>query len=125
MTIRVFQGEREMASDNRRSASSTWSESRRPRAACRVESPLTSTPASSTSPPRTRAPARQQIRIQASDRLSDADIDQMVKDAESSPTRISSGAAAETKNQAESLVHSTEQQLKGMATRSMRRSKRD
>ena len=35
VTVKVFQGERPMAPDNRCSASSTWTASRRPRAACR------------------------------------------------------------------------------------------
>jgi len=55
----------------------------------------------------------QQIRIQASGGLSDSDIEQMVKDAEKFADEDKARReAAETKNQAESLVHSTEQQLK-------------
>ena len=55
----------------------------------------------------------QQIRIQASGGLSDADIDKMVSEAEQFAEEDKTRrAAAEAKNQAESLIHSTEQQLK-------------
>ena len=55
----------------------------------------------------------QQIRIQASGGLNDADIDKMVKEAEQFADEDKKRrAAAEAKNQAESLIHSTEQQLK-------------
>jgi molecular chaperone DnaK len=54
----------------------------------------------------------QQIRIQASGGLSDADIDQMVKDAEKFAEEDKKRrAAAEAKNNADSLVHATEKQL--------------
>ena len=60
VTIRVFQGEREMAADNKLLGRSISSAFRRRRAACRrSRSPSTSTPtASSMSRPGTRAPAR-------------------------------------------------------------------
>jgi molecular chaperone DnaK len=60
VTIRVFQGEREMAADNKMLGQFDLVGIRRRRAACRrSRSPSTSTPtASSTSRPRTRAPAR-------------------------------------------------------------------
>jgi molecular chaperone DnaK len=55
----------------------------------------------------------QQIRIQASGGLSDNDIEQMVKDAERFAEEDKKRrAAAEAKNNAESLIHSTESQLK-------------
>ena len=54
----------------------------------------------------------QQIKIQASGGLNDADIDQMVKDAEQFAEEDKKRrAAAEAKNNAESLVHTTEKQL--------------
>jgi len=54
----------------------------------------------------------QQIRIQASGGLSDADIDQMVRDAEKfAADDKKRREAAEAKNNAESLVHATERQL--------------
>ena len=55
----------------------------------------------------------QQIRIQASGGLSDADIDKMVKDAEAHAAEDKKRReAVEAKNHAESLVHSTEKSLK-------------
>jgi molecular chaperone DnaK len=55
----------------------------------------------------------QQIRIQASGGLSDDDIEKMVKEAEQFAEEDKTRrAAAESKNQAESLIHTTEQQLK-------------
>eukprot|EP00913_Durusdinium_trenchii_P027040 g25375.t1 len=54
----------------------------------------------------------QQIRIQASGGLSDAEIEKMVKDAEANAEADKKRrAAVEAKNQAESLVHSTEKSL--------------
>jgi molecular chaperone DnaK len=54
----------------------------------------------------------QQIRIQASGGLSDADIDKMVKDAEAHAEEDKKRrAAVEARNHAESLVHSTEKSL--------------
>ncbi|MAZ00296.1 MAG: hypothetical protein CMH32_07160 [Micavibrio sp.] len=54
----------------------------------------------------------QQIRIQASGGLSDADIEQMVKDAEANADADKERReAVEAKNQAESLVHSSEKTL--------------
>jgi molecular chaperone DnaK len=54
----------------------------------------------------------QQIKIQASGGLSDGDIDQMVKDAEKFAEEDKKRReAAEAKNNAEGLIHSTERQL--------------
>ena len=54
----------------------------------------------------------QQIRIQASGGLADADIEKMVKEAEQFAEEDKKRrSAAEAKNQAESLIHSTEKQL--------------
>jgi molecular chaperone DnaK len=54
----------------------------------------------------------QQIRIQASGGLSEADIEKMVKDAESHAEEDKKRkAAVEAKNHAEALVHSTEKAL--------------
>ncbi len=54
-----------------------------------------------------------QIRIQASGGLSDADIDRMVKEAEANAEADKrQREAVEAKNQAESLIHSTEKSLK-------------
>jgi molecular chaperone DnaK len=55
----------------------------------------------------------QQIRIQASGGLNDSDIEKMVQEAEQFAEEDKKRrAAAEAKNQAESLIHSTEQQLR-------------
>ncbi len=55
----------------------------------------------------------QQIRIQASGGLSEADIDKMVKDAEAHAAEDKERRAlVEAKNHAEALVHSTEKSLK-------------
>ncbi|MDB5477603.1 MAG: dnaK, partial [Alphaproteobacteria bacterium] len=54
----------------------------------------------------------QQIRIQASGGLSDADIEQMVKDAEANrESDTKRKALVEAKNQAESLIHATEKSI--------------
>jgi molecular chaperone DnaK len=54
----------------------------------------------------------QQIRIQASGGLSDSDIDKMVQEAEQFADEDKKRrAAAEARNNAESLIHSTEKQL--------------
>lgn len=54
-----------------------------------------------------------QIRIQASGGLSDADIEKMVKDAEANADADKARrAAVEAKNQAEALIHSTEKSMK-------------
>ena len=54
----------------------------------------------------------QQIRIQASGGLSDSDIEQMVRDAESFAEEDKKRrASVEAKNNAESLIHTTERQL--------------
>src|SRR5690606_35297656 len=55
----------------------------------------------------------QQIRIQASGGLSDADIEKMVKDAEANAAADKQRReAVEARNQAESLIHSSEKSLK-------------
>jgi len=55
----------------------------------------------------------QQVRIQASGGLSDADIEKMVKDAEKHATEDKKRReTVEAKNHAEALLHSTEKQLK-------------
>src|SRR5690606_34768107 len=55
----------------------------------------------------------QQIRIQASGGLSDSDIEKMVQEAEQfAEDDKKRREGAEARNQADSLVHSTEQQLK-------------
>ncbi|MGC3969009.1 MAG: molecular chaperone DnaK [Pirellulales bacterium] len=71
VTVKVFQGEREMANDNRLLGSSTWKASLRLRAACRrLKSSSTSTPtASSTCPPRTGHAKEHKVKIAAIERI--------------------------------------------------------
>jgi molecular chaperone DnaK len=88
VTIRVFQGEREMAADI--DANGIVNVQAKDKATGK----------------------EQQIRIQASGGLSEADIEKMVKDAESHAEEDKKRkAAVEAKNHAEALVHSTEKAL--------------
>src|SRR4029450_3024196 len=78
VTIRVFQGEREMAADNK-----------------------------------TQPRKEQQIRIQPSGGLSEADIDKMVKDAEAHAAEDKKRRElVESKNHGEALIHATEKSVK-------------
>jgi molecular chaperone DnaK len=116
VTIRVFQGEREMAADNK----------------ILGQFDLVGIPAAPRGVPQIEVTfdidangivnvqakdkatgKEQQIRIQASGGLSDADIDKMVKDAEAHAAEDKKRRAAiEARNQAEALIHSAEKQLK-------------
>ncbi|MFL6770631.1 MAG: molecular chaperone DnaK [Sphingomicrobium sp.] len=116
VTIRVFQGEREMANDNKALGQfDLVGIPPAPRGVPQIEVTfdidangivhVTATDKGTGK--------EQQIRIQASGGLSDADIDKMVKEAEQfADDDKKRREAAESKNQAESLIHSTEQQLK-------------
>ncbi len=115
VTIRVFQGEREMAADNK----------------VLGQFDLIGIPASPRGIPQVevtfdidangivnvgakdKATGKEQaIRIQASGGLSDADIDQMVKDAEAHAEEDKKRRElVEAQNQAESLIHTTEKTL--------------
>ena len=115
VTIRVFQGEREMAADNKLLG----------------QFDLVGIPPAPRGVPQIVVPVdidangivtvaakdkgtgkEQQIRIQASGGLSDNDIEQMVRDAEQFAEEDKKRrAAAEAKNNAESLIHTTERQL--------------
>jgi molecular chaperone DnaK len=115
VTIRVFQGEREMAMDNKLLGNfDLVGIPPAPRGVPQVEvtfdidaNGLVSVTAKDKGTGK-----EQQIKIQASGGLSDADIDQMVKDAEQFAEEDKKRrAAAEAKNNAESLVHTTEKQL--------------
>ena len=65
----------------------------------------------------------QQIRIQASGGLSEADIQRMVKDAEAHAEEDKKRKAqVEAKNHAETLIHATEKALASMAQRSAKES---
>jgi molecular chaperone DnaK len=115
VTIRVFQGEREMAADNKLLGNfDLVGIPPAPRGVPQIEvtfdidaNGLVSVTAKDKGTGK-----EQQIKIQASGGLSDADIDQMVKDAEqfAEDDKIRR-ESAEAKNNAESLVHTTEKQI--------------
>jgi molecular chaperone DnaK len=116
VTIRVFQGEREMAADNKMLGQfDLVGIPPAPRGVPQVEvtfdidaNGIVNVAASD------KATGKEQsIRIQASGGLSDADIERMVKEAESHAEEDKKRRAlVETRNQAEALVHSTEKMLK-------------
>ncbi|WP_332700384.1 molecular chaperone DnaK [Bosea sp. (in: a-proteobacteria)] len=116
VTIRVFQGEREMAADNKMLGQfDLMGIPPSPRGMPQIEvtfdidaNGIVSVTA------KDKATAKeQQIRIQASGGLSEAEIQKMVKDAESNAAEDKKRRElVEAKNQGESLVHSTEKSLK-------------
>ncbi len=115
VTIRVFQGEREMAADNKLLGNfDLIGIPPAPRGVPQIEvtfdidaNGLVSVTAKDKGTGK-----EQQIKIQASGGLSDADIDKMVKDAEAfAEEDKKKREAAEAKNNAESLIHTTERQL--------------
>ncbi|GGC20692.1 chaperone protein DnaK [Novosphingobium marinum] len=115
VTIRVFQGEREMAADNKLLGQFDLvgiPPARRGVPQIEVTFDIDANGIVNVSAKDKGTGKEQQIRIQASGGLSDTDIDQMVKDAEKFAEEDKKRrAAAEAKNNAESLVHATEQQL--------------
>ena len=116
VTIRVFQGEREMAADNKVLGQfDLVGIPPAPRGVPQIEVTfdIDANGIVNVSAKDKGTGKEQQIRIQASGGLSDADIDKMVSEAEQFAEEDKTRrAAAEAKNQAESLIHSTEQQLK-------------
>ncbi len=115
VTIRVFQGEREMAADNKMLGQfDLVGIPPAPRGVPQVEVTfdIDANGIVNVSAKDKGTGKEQQIRIQASGGLSDADIDQMVRDAERFAEEDKKRrAAAEAKNNAESLIHTTERQL--------------
>ena len=115
VTIRVFQGEREMAADNKMLGQfDLVGIPPAPRGVPQIEVTfdIDANGLVNVSAKDKGTGKEQQIRIQASGGLSDNDIDQMVKDAEQFAEEDKKRkAAAEAKNNAESLVHTTERQL--------------
>ena len=115
VTIRVFQGEREMAADNKLLGQfDLVGIPPAPRGVPQIEVTfdIDANGIVNVSAKDKGTGKEQQIKIQASGGLSDADIDQMVKDAEQFADEDKRRrAAAEAKNNAESLIHSTERQL--------------
>ena len=116
VTIRVFQGEREMAGDNKLLGQfDLVGIPPAPRGVPQIEVTfdIDANGIVHVTAKDKGTGKEQQIRIQASGGLSDDDIDKMVKEAEQfAEDDKKRRGAAEAKNQAESLIHSTEQQLK-------------
>jgi molecular chaperone DnaK len=115
VTIRVFQGEREMAADNKLLGQfDLVGLPPAPRGVPQIEVvfDIDANGIVNVSAKDKGTGKEQQIRIQASGGLSDADIEQMVQDAEKFADEDKKRkAGAEAKNNADSLVHATEKQL--------------
>ncbi len=115
VTIRVFQGEREMAADNKLLGQfDLVGIPPAPRGIPQVEVTfdIDANGIVSVSAKDKATGKEQQIRIQASGGLSDADIDKMVKDAESHAEEDKKKKElVEAKNHADALIHSTEKSL--------------
>ena len=115
VTIRVFQGEREMAADNKMLGQfDLVGIPPAPRGVPQIEVTfdIDANGIVNVSARDKGTGKEQQIRIQASGGLSDRDIEQMVRDAEQFADEDKKRReAAEAKNNAESLVHTTERQL--------------
>jgi len=116
VTIRVFQGEREMAADNKMLGQfDLVGIPPAPRGVPQIEVTfdIDANGIVNVSAKDKGTGKEHQIRIQASGGLSDADIEKMVKDAEANAEADKKRRdAVEAKNQAESLIHSTEKSLK-------------
>ncbi|MBO9519510.1 MAG: molecular chaperone DnaK [Porphyrobacter sp.] len=115
VTIRVFQGEREMAGDNKLLGQfDLVGIPSAPRGVPQIEVTfdIDANGIVNVSAKDKGTGKEQQIRIQASGGLSDSDIDQMVQDAEKFAEEDKKRReSAEAKNNADSLVHATEKQL--------------
>ena len=116
VTIRVFQGEREMAADNKLLGQfDLVGIPPAPRGVPQIEVTfdIDANGIVQVSAKDKGTGKEHQIRIQASGGLSDADIEKMVKDAEAhAESDKKRRALVEARNQAESLVHSSEKSLK-------------
>ncbi len=115
MTIRVFQGEREMAADNKLLGQfDLVGIPPAPRGVPQIEVTfdIDANGIVNVSAKDKGTGKEQQIRIQASGGLSDDDIEKMVQDAEKFADEDKKRReGAEARNQADSLVHATEKQL--------------
>jgi len=115
VTIRVFQGEREMASDNKMLGQfDLVGIPMAPRGVPQVEVTfdIDANGIVNVSARDKATGKEQQIRIQASGGLSEGDIERMVKDAEAHAEEDKKRKAeVEAKNQAEALIHTTERAL--------------
>ncbi len=116
VTIRVFQGEREMAADNKLLGQfDLMGIPPAPRGVPQIEVTfdIDANGIVSVSAKDKATGKEQQIRIQASGGLSDNDIEKMVKDAEAHADEDKRRRElVEAKNQAEALIHTTERTLK-------------
>ncbi|MDM9626986.1 molecular chaperone DnaK [Rhizobium sp. S152] len=116
VTIRVSQGEREMAADNKLLGQfDLVGLPPAPRGVPQIEVTfdIDANGIVQVSAKDKGTGKEQQIRIQASGGLSDADIEKMVKDAEANAEADKKRReGVEAKNQAESLIHSSEKSLK-------------
>jgi molecular chaperone DnaK len=115
VTIRVFQGEREMAADNKMLGQfDLIGIPPAPRGVPQIEVTfdIDANGIVNVQAKDKGTGKEQQIKIQASGGLSDADIDNMVKEAEQFAEEDKKRReSAEAKNNAESLIHSTDRQL--------------
>jgi molecular chaperone DnaK len=115
VTIRVFQGEREMAADNKLLGQfDLVGIPPAPRGVPQIEVTfdIDANGIVNVSAADKATGKEQSIRIQASGGLSDADIDRMVKEAESHAEEDKKRRElVEVRNQAEALIHSTEKML--------------
>jgi len=115
VTIRVFQGEREMAADNKVLGQfDLMGIPPAPRGMPQIEVTfdIDANGIVNVSAKDKATGKEQQIRIQASGGLSDADIEKMVKDAEANAAEDKKRReAVDAKNHADALVHSTEKAL--------------
>ncbi len=116
VTIKVFQGEREMAADNKQLGTFDLTGiPPAPRGVPQVEVTfdIDANGIVSVSAKDKATGKEQQIRIQAKSGLSDADIERMVKDAEANAEADKKRReSVEARNQLEALVHQTERTLK-------------
>jgi molecular chaperone DnaK len=116
VTIRVFQGEREMAADNKLLGQfDLVGIPPAPRGVPQIEVTfdIDANGIVNVSASDKATGKAQSIRIQASGGLTDADIERMVKEAESHAEEDRKRRELiETKNQAEALIHSTDRMLK-------------
>ena len=116
VTIRVFQGEREMAADNKLLGQfDLVGIPPAPRGVPQIEVTfdIDANGIVNVSAKDKGTGKEHQIRIQASGGLSDADIEKMVKDAEANAEADKQRReAVEARNQAEALIHSSEKSLK-------------
>ncbi|RCK54031.1 molecular chaperone DnaK [Thalassospira profundimaris] len=115
VTIRVFQGEREMAADNKMLGQfDLVGLPTAPRGVPQIEVTfdIDANGIVNVSAKDKATNKEQQIRIQASGGLSDDEIEKMVKDAESNAEGDKKRKAlVEARNQAEAIIHSTEKNL--------------